>query len=82
MTYRIYVDSFETAFSDLKPRQWRDKKVVLEIAKREKRFSAFEMNQPLFETLRELEAEGHFHINNVTPYPWTALVFPATTEVK
>lgn len=81
MSYRIFVDSFETGFADLKRKQMGDKELVLRIAKREKRYSTFEMTQTLMNTLQELEREGHFRIDTESVgYPWVALVFPAAGE--
>ena len=78
MTYRIFIDSFETDFADLKRQQMGDKELVLKIAKRCKRYSAFEMTQPLMNTLLALERDGCFRIDTETPsYPWVDLVFPA-----
>lgn len=83
MSYRIHIDSFETDFADLKRKQMRDKDLVLQIAKRCKRYSAFEMTQALMLTLQELERDGHFRIDvENSTYPWVDLVFPAPPEVK
>lgn len=80
MSYRVFVDSFETSFADLKRKQMGDKEMVLRIAKRERRYSTFEMTQPLMNTLQELEREGHFRIDTSVCYPWVALVFPQPKE--
>jgi len=80
MSYRIFIDSFETSFADLKRKQQGDKELVLRIARREKRYSTFEMTQRLMLTLQELEREGHFRIDTSVGYPWVALVFPEAGE--
>lgn len=75
--YAIHIDSFETGFADIPKKKQGDDALVLEVAKREKRFSCFEMTGKMMDTLKRLEAAGHFKIDTESVgYPWTLLVFP------
>ena len=76
-SHGVHIDSFTTGFEDLTKRQRCDDAIVLEVARREKRYSTFEMDQPLMDTLKRLEAKGHFKLDHENiGYPWVLLVFP------
>lgn len=81
MARALHIDYFGSDLGDIPKSKRGDDAIVLAAAKRSGRFSCFEMTQPLMDTLKRLEAAGHFKIDTESvSYPWVLLVFPKQGE--
>jgi hypothetical protein len=70
MSGRIHLDCF-TSLDELKPKQRSDPMAVLEVLRRTKRFSAFDMyDMKLVNSVEALQRMGRIKTDNSCGYPW------------
>jgi len=72
MARRIFIDTF-SSLDELPKKHHGDPEKVLNVLRKEGRFSTFEMAESptLWRTVDGLRREGRIELDNNTPYPWT-----------
>lgn len=71
MPYRVYVDSFSGALGDLPVKQQQYADAVLDVLRRDGRFSVFDVTATLARTLDRLKNAGRIVYPEPQPgYPW------------